>query len=72
MIHFVVILSSHGFGATGMARTNSGINQELVDDKNNDGKVKKMYEFNTVKAIPTPDNQVLSTDLRHFSLRNPY
>ncbi|KAM6513835.1 hypothetical protein FALCPG4_18873 [Fusarium falciforme] len=51
-------LRSHGFGATGTARTNSGINQELVDDKNNDGKVKKMYEFNTVKAIPTPDNQV--------------
>lgn len=55
-------LRSHGFGATGTARTNSGINQELVDDKNNDGKVKKMYEFNTVKAIPTPDNQVLASD----------
>ena len=54
-------LRSHGFGATGTARTNSGINQELVDDKNNDGKVKKMYEFNTVKAIPTPDNQVLAS-----------
>ncbi|KAM6514259.1 hypothetical protein FALCPG4_18906 [Fusarium falciforme] len=53
-----LILRNHGHGATGTARTNSGINKELVWDKNNDGRVSAMYEFNTVKAIPTPDNQV--------------
>jgi hypothetical protein len=58
-------LRNHGLGATGTARTNSGIHEELVQDKNNDGKVKKMYEFNTVKAIPTPDNQVLTSDTFH-------
>jgi hypothetical protein len=63
-------LRNHGHGATGAAGTNSGIYQELVQDKNDDRKVKKMYEFNTVKAIPTPDNQVLTS--RHFSMRNPY
>ncbi|KAJ3454592.1 hypothetical protein MRS44_013192 [Fusarium solani] len=51
-------LRNHGLGATGTARTNSGIHKELIQDKSNDGRVKKMYEFNTVKAIPTPDNQV--------------
>ncbi|KAG6979697.1 PiggyBac transposable element-derived protein 4 [Fusarium oxysporum f. sp. conglutinans] len=51
-------LRNHGLGATGTARTNSGIHQELVQDRKDDGKVKKMYEFNTVKTIPTPDNQV--------------
>ncbi|KAI8648825.1 DDE-Tnp-1-7 domain-containing protein [Fusarium sp. Ph1] len=51
-------LRKQGYGATGTARANSGIHEELVRDKNDDGKVKKMYEFNAVKAIPTPDNQV--------------
>jgi hypothetical protein len=55
-------LRNHGVGATGTARTNSGIHQELVQDRKDDGKVKKMYEFNTVKTIPTPDNQVLTLD----------
>jgi hypothetical protein len=40
----------------GTARMNSGISEELVKDKNNNGKVKKIYEFNAVKAIPTLDN----------------
>ncbi|KAI3571771.1 hypothetical protein IWW34DRAFT_857726 [Fusarium oxysporum f. sp. albedinis] len=51
-------LRKQGYGATGTARTNSGIHEELVKDKNNDGKVKKLYEFNAVKAILTLDNQV--------------
>ena len=55
-------LRKQGYGAAGTARTNSGIHEELVRDKNDDGKVKKMYEFNAVKAIPTPDNQVLTSD----------
>jgi hypothetical protein len=55
-------LRKQGYGATGTARANSGIHEELVRDKNDDGKVKKMYEFNAVKVIPTPDNQVLTSD----------
>ncbi|KAH7463269.1 hypothetical protein FOMA001_g18040 [Fusarium oxysporum f. sp. matthiolae] len=55
-------LRKQGYGATGTARTNSGIHEELVRDKNDDGKVKKMYEFNAIKVIPTPDNQVLTSD----------
>ncbi|KAM6514071.1 hypothetical protein FALCPG4_18895 [Fusarium falciforme] len=55
-------LRKQGYGATGTARANSGIHEELVRDKNDDGKVKKKYEFNAVKAIPTPDNQVLTSD----------
>ncbi|TVY63030.1 hypothetical protein Focb16_v014240 [Fusarium oxysporum f. sp. cubense] len=47
-----------GYRATGTARTNSGTHKELVRDKNDDDKVKKMYESNAVKVIPTPDNQV--------------
>src|SRR4029450_4176008 len=41
-------LRKQGYGATGTARTNSGISEELVRDKNDDGKVKRMYEFNKV------------------------
>jgi hypothetical protein len=55
-------LRKQGYGATGTARTNSGISEELVNDKNDDGRVKKMYEFNAVKAMPTLDNQVLASD----------
>jgi hypothetical protein len=55
-------LRKQGYGATGTARMNSGISKELVKDKNDDGRVKKMYEFNAVKAIPTLDNQVLASD----------
>ncbi|KAF5256923.1 hypothetical protein FOXYS1_12573 [Fusarium oxysporum] len=55
-------LREQGYEATGTARTNSGIHKELVRDKNDDGKAKKMYEFNAVKVIPTRDNQVLALD----------
>jgi hypothetical protein len=51
-------LRRHGYGATGTARPNCGIHKELKQDKNADGGVKTSYEFNTVKVIPTPDNQV--------------
>jgi hypothetical protein len=51
-------LRKHGHGAIGTARKNSGIYKELAEDKGNDGKVKRSYEFNKVKAIPTPDNKV--------------
>jgi hypothetical protein len=49
-------------GATVTARKNSGIYKELAEDKGNDGKVKRSYEFNKVKAIPTPDNKVSISD----------
>ncbi|ENH74214.1 hypothetical protein FOC1_g10001510, partial [Fusarium oxysporum f. sp. cubense race 1] len=55
-------LRKQGYRATGTARTNSGIHKELVRDKNDDDKVKRMYESNAVKVIPTPDNQVLTLD----------
>lgn len=47
---------------TGMARPNSGIYEELVREKNDDGKVSEMYEINAAKATPTPDNQVPTLD----------
>ncbi|EMT73705.1 PiggyBac transposable element-derived protein 2, partial [Fusarium odoratissimum] len=43
-------LRKQGYEATGTARTNSGIHKELVRDKNDDGKAKRMYEFNAVKV----------------------
>jgi hypothetical protein len=55
-------LRNYGHGATGTARKNSGIYKELAEDKSNNGKVKRSYEFNKVKAIPTPDNKVSISD----------
>lgn len=55
-------LRKNGHGATGTARTNSGIHIDLIRDKDHDGKVKGSYEFNAVKAIPTHDNLVLTHD----------
>jgi hypothetical protein len=51
-------LRKHGHGATGTARPNCGIHKELQQDKKADGGAKTSYEFNQVKVIPTPDNQV--------------
>jgi hypothetical protein len=62
-------LRNHGHGATGTARKNSGIYKELAEDKGNDGKVKRSYEFNKVKAIPTTDNKVSISDT--FTSRIP-
>jgi hypothetical protein len=55
-------LRKHGHGATGTARPNCGIHKELQQDKKADGGAKTSYEFNQVKVIPTPDNQVLASD----------
>jgi hypothetical protein len=51
-------LRKHGHGATGTARPDCSIHKELQQDKKADGGVKASYEFNQVKIIPTPDNQV--------------
>ncbi|KAM5350176.1 hypothetical protein ACJ41O_006681 [Fusarium nematophilum] len=55
-------LRQHGHGATGTARHNCGIHEELQKDKRADGRVKNSYQFNEVKVIPTPDNKVQSCD----------
>jgi hypothetical protein len=62
-------LRNHGHGATGTARKNCGIHKELANDKGNDGKVRKSYEFNKIKAIPTPDNKVRISNT--FALKFP-
>ncbi|KAI8680763.1 hypothetical protein NCS56_00482300 [Fusarium sp. Ph1] len=51
-------LRMHGHGATGTARANSGINEELVHDLRGDKRLGTSYDFNQVKVIPTADNQV--------------
>ena len=51
-------LRTHGYGATGTARSNCGIHIELARDQKADGPLKTSYDFNKVKAIPTPDNKV--------------
>lgn len=51
-------LRNHGHGATGTARKNCGIHQELLQDKTDDGKVKKSYKYNQIKVITTPDNKI--------------
>ncbi|UPL02957.1 hypothetical protein LCI18_013891 [Fusarium solani-melongenae] len=51
-------LRMHGHGATGTARANSGINEELVHDLRGDKRLSTSYDFNQVKVIPTADNQV--------------
>ncbi|KAJ3453257.1 hypothetical protein MRS44_017504 [Fusarium solani] len=47
-------LRKQGYGATGTARTNSGIHEELVRDKNDDGKVQK-----NVNQIAWKDNKLV-------------
>jgi hypothetical protein len=51
-------LCKHGQWATGTAHPNCGIHKELQQDKKAYGGTKTSYEFNQVKVIPTPDNQV--------------
>ncbi|KAI8648048.1 hypothetical protein LRP88_03469 [Fusarium phalaenopsidis] len=53
-------LRAHGHGATGTARVNSGIHKDLKQEKKLDKNGKSEYDFNEARAIPTPDNKVIS------------
>ena len=53
-------LRAHGHGATGTARVNSGIHKDLKKEKKLNKNGKSIYAFNEARAIPTPDNKVIS------------
>ena len=64
-------LRQHGHGATGTARPNCGIYKELADSKLRDQTGKSGFQFNEIKVVPTPDNQVGSFDSSSYiSLTN--
>ncbi|KJZ69679.1 hypothetical protein HIM_10926 [Hirsutella minnesotensis 3608] len=53
-----VALRRRGVGATGTARTNSGIDKELVQWKADDSKGKLQWPWGKLQAYPTPDNLI--------------
>ena len=64
-------LRQHGHGATGTARPNCGIYKELANSKLRDQTGKSGFQFNEIKVVPTPDNQVGSFDSSSYiSLTN--
>jgi hypothetical protein len=56
-------LRQHGHGATGTARPNCGIYKGLADAKTADKAGKSGFEFNEIRVVPTPDNQVGNPDV---------
>ncbi|KAG5770418.1 hypothetical protein H9Q73_013203 [Fusarium xylarioides] len=51
------ILRDRGIGATGTARVNSGIHEDLVEFKKADDGGKLKWAWGAYKAIPTKDNK---------------